>query len=102
MLATKKQITYLQHLADRAQFIKMRHPSLIPQGLMHQVWGIDMTSEKASARIDYYNAILRQCDLVLYPHKKVAEIETQPTQAVPPPNYVQHREADIWELAGLF
>lgn len=34
--------------------------------------------------------------------KQVAEIETQSTQAVPPPNYVPHREADIWELAGLF
>lgn len=78
MLSTKKQIAYLQHLTDRAENIKQRHPSLIPQGLMHQVWGIDMTSEKASARIDYYNAILRQCDLVLYPHKKVAENEDLP------------------------
>lgn len=78
MLSTKKQIAYLQHLTDRAENIKQRHPSLIPQGLMHQVWGIDMTSEKASARIDYYNAILRQCDLVLYPRKQVAENEDLP------------------------
>lgn len=78
MLSTKKQIAYLQHLTDRAESIKQRHPSLIPQGLMHQVWEMGMTSEKASARIDYYNAILRQCDLVLYPHKQVAENEDLP------------------------
>ena len=78
MLATINQIAYLQHLTDRAEHIKMRHPSLIPQGLMHQVWEMGMTSEKASARIDYYNAILRQCDLVLYPRKKVAENEDMP------------------------
>lgn len=78
MLATKKQIAYLQHLTDRAENIKQRHPSLIPQGLMHRVWGIDMTSERASARIDYYNAILAQCDTILFPHKKVAETEDLP------------------------
>ena len=78
MLATAKQIAYLQHLADRAESIKMRHPSLIPQGLMHQVWGIDMTSEKASARIDYYSAILAQADAILFPSKKMAENEDLP------------------------
>lgn len=78
MLSTKKQIAYLQHLTDRAENIKQRHPSLIPQGLMHQVWGMGMTSDQASARIDYYNAILSQCDLVLYPRKKVAENEDLP------------------------
>ena len=78
MLATKKQISYLQHLADRAQFIKMRHPSLIPQGYIHQDWGMDMTSEKASARIDYHKAILDQADAILYPWKKVAETEDLP------------------------
>ena len=78
MLATIKQIAYLQHLADRAEFIKMRHPSLIPQGLIHTKWDINMSSEKASARIDYYNAILRQCDTILHPRKKVAETEDLP------------------------
>ena len=73
MLATIKQIAYLQHLTDRAESIKMRHPSLIPQGLMHTHWDIDMTSDKASARIDYYNAILSACDTILFPHMKVAE-----------------------------
>lgn len=34
--------------------------------------------------------------------KQVAEIELQPTQPLPPPNYVPHTEQDIWELAGLF
>ena len=78
MLATRKQIAYLQHLTDRAEFIKMRHPSLIPQGLMHQVWGMGMTSDKASARIAYYNAILEQCDIILFRRKKVAETEDLP------------------------
>ena len=78
MLSTKKQIAYLQHLTDRAESIKQRHPSLIPQGLMHQVWEMDMTSEKASARINYYEAILNKCDLVLFPKKKVAETEDLP------------------------
>ena len=78
MLATTKQIAYLQHLTDRAENIKQRHPSLIPQGLMHHQWDIDMTSEKASARIDYYNAILANADAVLFPRKKVAETEDLP------------------------
>lgn len=78
MLATTKQIAYLQQLTDRAEHIKMRHPSLIPQGLMHTHWDIDMTSERASARIDYYKAILHDCDLALYPSKKVAENEDMP------------------------
>ena len=78
MLATKKQITYLQKLADRAQFIKMRHPSLIPQGLMHQVWDMGMTSDQASARIDYHKAILAQADAELYPWKKLRDNEDLP------------------------
>lgn len=78
MLATKKQIAYLQHLTDRAENIKQRHPSLIPQGLMHQVWGMGMTSEQASARISYHSAILAQADAILFPSKKVAENEDLP------------------------
>lgn len=78
MLATTKQIAYLQQLTDKAELIRTCHPSLIPQGLMHHVWDIDMTSEKASARIDYYKAILAQCELVLFPAKKVAENEDMP------------------------
>ena len=78
MLSTKKQIAYLQHLTDRAESIKQRHPSLIPQGLMHQVWEMGMTSEKASARIDYYNAILAQADAILFGRKIVAINEDLP------------------------
>lgn len=78
MLATTRQIAYLQHLTDRAEFIKMRHPSLIPQGLMHTTWDINMTSAKASARIAYYNAILDACDTILFHRKKVAENEDLP------------------------
>ena len=78
MLATRKQIAYLQHLTDRAEFIKMRHPSLIPQGLTHTTWDMGMTSTKASARIAYYNAILDACDAILFRRKKVAETEDLP------------------------
>ncbi len=78
MLATQKQIAYLQHLADRAEYIKTRHPSLIPQGLVHTIWQLGMTSEKASARIAYYNAILMKADQILFPRKKVAENEDLP------------------------
>ena len=75
MLATINQIAYLQHLTDRAEHIKMRHPSLIPQGFVHTTWDIDMTSEKASARIAYISNILNQADAILFPRKKVAENE---------------------------
>ena len=78
MLATRKQIDYLQHLTDRVDIIRQRHPSLIPQGLVHTQWDIDMTSEKASARIDYYRAILANCNIILHPWKKVAETEDIP------------------------
>lgn len=78
MLATIKQINYLQALADRAQFIKLRHPSLIPQGLMHTKWDIDMTSERAGLIIQMYRNILNQADAELHPRKKVAEIEDLP------------------------
>jgi hypothetical protein len=78
MLATRKQIAYLQQLTDKAELIRTCHPSLIPQGLVYTRWDIDMTSEKASARIDYYKAIIAKCDLVLFPRKKVAENEDMP------------------------
>jgi len=78
MLATIKQINYLQHLADRAQFIKMRHPSLIPQGLMHTQFSLGLTSDQAGLRIQMYRSILDQADAVLYPRKKVSENEDMP------------------------
>ena len=75
-LATKRQIEYLQALADRAEHIKMRHPSLIPQGLDHIRWELGITSEKASNCIRFYNEILNKADLILYPRK--AETEDLP------------------------
>lgn len=78
MLATQKQIAILRDLTARIDIIRMRHPSLVPQGWERNEWDIDMTSDKASARIDYYKEILRQCDLILYPHKQVAETEDLP------------------------
>lgn len=78
MLATLKQINYLQDLADRAQFIKMRHPSLIPQGLEHTRFELGMTSEKAGLRIQMYRSILDKANAILYPRKKVAENEDLP------------------------
>ena len=78
MLATLRQIQYLQLLADRTEYIKERHPSLIPQGLMHTKWDIDMTSEKAGLRIQMYRSILNQADAILHPWKKVAETDDLP------------------------
>ena len=67
MLATNKQIKLLQDLADRAEVIRTRHPSLIPCGLYHAKWDSSMTSEKASLRIQFYRSILDQADSVLHP-----------------------------------
>ena len=78
MLATTKQIAYLQHLADRAEFIKMRHPSLIPQGLMHTKFQLGLTTEQAGLRIQMYRNILDNCNTILYPAKKKAETEDLP------------------------
>lgn len=66
MLATRKQIEYLQSLTDRAERIKQRHPSLIPMGLYYKKWDIGMTSERAGHTIDYYKAILAEADKHLY------------------------------------
>lgn len=78
LLATTKQIQYLQVLADKADFIKMRHPSLIPQGLHHIRWELGITSEKASNCIRFYREILNKADAVLHPCKKVSETEDLP------------------------
>lgn len=66
MLATRKQISYLQHLTDRADYLKRKHPALIPLGLYHRVWDINMTSEEAGLRIDFYKSILKNADNQLY------------------------------------
>ena len=78
MLATKKQIEYLLYLTNRAVFIKARHPWLVPDGIYPTTWGMDMTSEKASARITYFNAILTRANEILYPNKKVSKTEDLP------------------------
>ena len=78
LLATTKQIDYLQVLADKAEFIKMRHPSLIPQGLFHIRWELGITSEKASNCIKFYNEILNKADLELHPRSVVSETEDLP------------------------
>lgn len=79
ILATNKQIAYLQNLADRCDIIKMRHPSLIPQGLMHIRWSEQgVTSDKASLCIQFYNEILRKAEEILHPTEKVAVTEDLP------------------------
>lgn len=79
ILATIKQIRYLQDLADRCDFIKMRHPSLIPQGLVLIDWDKQgVTSDKASRCIQFYNEILYRADLQLHPRRKMAETEDLP------------------------
>ena len=66
MLATRRQIEYLQHLTDRAEYLKRKHPALIPSGMYHRVWDLGMTSDLASARIDYYKAIVDSAHKKLY------------------------------------
>ena len=66
MLATKRQIAYLQSLTDRAEYIRQRHPSLIPQGLYHRVWDVGMTSERAGLTIQMYRNILDKCNKAMY------------------------------------
>ena len=58
MLATRKQIAYLQALTDRAEALRRRHPGAFPAGLYHKKWEAGMTSEKASLRIQFYQSIL--------------------------------------------
>jgi len=70
MLATKRQIAYLQELTDKVEFVRRSWPWLIPLGLEYKRWDIGMTSAKASLRIDYYNAILRQCYAVMKARKR--------------------------------
>ena len=79
ILATTKQIAYLQDLANRCEYIKMRHPSLIPQGLSLIKWENEgVTSDKASRCIQFYNEIIRRADEILHPTPKVAETEDLP------------------------
>jgi hypothetical protein len=77
-LATNKQIKYLQELADKAERIKTKHPSLIPQGLYYHRWELGITSDKASLCIKFYKEILAHADLQLNPQSKVAETEDLP------------------------
>lgn len=71
-IATAKQVAYLQHLTDRAVYLKMRHPSIIPDGIFPTTWGDTiMTSERAKLRIQMFKSILEKADLVLHPQKSV-------------------------------
>ena len=79
ILATNKQIAYLQDLANRCEYIKMRHPSLMPCGLFHIDWDKEgVTSEKASRCIQFYTEILRKANEILHPTEKVAVTEDLP------------------------
>lgn len=71
-LATMKQLRYLQDLADRTEIIRLRHPSLVPQGLTHTTFQYGMTSEKAGLRIQMYRNILDACFAELHPKKEKA------------------------------
>lgn len=76
-LATPQQLQYLQHLTDRAVNLKLRHPSLVPDGIFPVTWD-PMTADKAKLRIRFYQSILDKADLVLHPAEKVAETEDMP------------------------
>lgn len=68
ILATRRQIDYLQVLADKAERIKTRHPSLIPQGLEYIRWEDNwVSSDKASRCIQFYLSILANAEIVLHP-----------------------------------
>lgn len=69
MLATRKQIEYLNHLSQRAAYLKMRHPSLIPDGLYNQSFD-GITSERASMVIEYHLSILNKANEQLYDRKQ--------------------------------
>ena len=69
LLATNKQIKYLQSLADAAEVIRTKHPSLIPQGLDYIRWELGITSDKASRCIQFYNEILKSANLILHPQE---------------------------------
>ena len=78
VLATRRQINYLQHLTDRAEEIKTKHPSLIPLGLYHKKWDGDITSERASLIIRFYQEIVDAANSALYDRKKPSVSEDLP------------------------
>ena len=68
-MATSKQIAYLQHLTDKAEYYKMRHPSVIPDGLYHRKWELGITSKQAGLYIQMYKSILTKAYATLFPAK---------------------------------
>ena len=75
MLATIEQIAYLNDMAKRADLLKMRHPSLIPQGLMKETYELGLNSEYAGLLIQMYRSILDKAHSTLYGRKKAKRVE---------------------------
>ena len=73
MLATRKQIDYLQDLTDKVCALKQRHPSLVPSGMYHTKWDEGMTSEKASLRIQFLQSILDKADREMHPTNQIIQ-----------------------------
>jgi len=64
MLATQRQLNYLQDLADKVENIKRRKPSLVPLGIIHRNFRREwrengITSREASRLIDIYLSVIR-------------------------------------------
>ena len=56
---------YLRHLSARAEYLKMRHPSLIPDGVYNEDWDQFMNSERASMTIQYLEGIVSRANAEL-------------------------------------
>jgi len=78
ILASRAQIAYLQRMTDEADLIKMRHPSLIPQGLMHRRWEFGLSRERAGLYIQMYRSILSKCPSFLFRLKRTEDADDLP------------------------
>lgn len=64
MLATQKQLSYLQSLADRVERVKMRKPSLVPKNVEYrnfrnEYFRYGITTRQASELIDFYLQVIK-------------------------------------------
>ena len=68
MLATDKQIKYLQYLADKVERKRKEHPDAFKTAPTYINWQNErykgVTSEDASIRIDAYKNIIRGMNMV--------------------------------------
>lgn len=67
MLATDKQISYLQHLANRVERMQKTHPDAVSYRTPYINWDTErakgVTTVDASIRIKAYKTIIRETNL---------------------------------------